>query len=381
MCPAKHEVCSCHPPKEDFNAHNSEVLHHVLTLDQALALGVNRNKVYRLVKAGEWRRLHEGVFLTNPNLEDEQLWKAELAGHLMRGGSGAMVSHGSAALLHKLEGTFLSTGGPQLRFASRPTIGSKSNRQAGLGTPGRPIEITIPTQRWFRAAGVYRSEVPENYPLVIDGFLVTSLVRTLFDLARFHDVAVVEQALESALRGRDQFRPDVWNKSLLDEIRAFGQVNASRPGSFLLKTILDQRSLEDRPTGSFPETLLFQALRALGIRVVRQASVRITDANGFVLDTFFPDLCIPEFGLLIEVDGLNVHSTQDALIRDRRRQNKLVRGFRILRFAAADILKAPDRVAEDIRRSTLRLPLLGSTWTTDEVRVSYALNEFLVENR
>jgi very-short-patch-repair endonuclease len=216
---------------------------------------------------------------------------------------------------------------------------------------------------------------------VIDGYLVTSLVRTLFDLARFHDVAVVEQALESALRGRDQFRPDVWNKSLLDEIRAFGQVNASRPGSFLLKTILDQRSLEDRPTGSFPETLLFQALRALGIRVVRQASVRITDANGFVLDTFFPDLCIPEFGLLIEVDGLSVHSTQDALIRDRRRQNKLVRGFRILRFAAADILKAPDRVAEDIRRSTLRLPLLGSTWTTDEVRVSYALNEFLVENR
>ena len=45
------------------------MLYGVVTMDQALAMGVSRRKVYRLVKQKIWEKLHSGVFLTTPNVE------------------------------------------------------------------------------------------------------------------------------------------------------------------------------------------------------------------------------------------------------------------------------------------------------------------------
>ncbi len=329
--------------------------HGVMTLDEAVASGISRRKVFRLVEQGEWQRLHAGVYLTRratePTSEAERLagWKATLAGMLQFGGPGAMVSRRSAARLHRLE-----------------------------GIDGFPIDVIIPSGAVHRPPGAHRSRIPDPRAFRIDGLLPTSLARTLRDLATVCGADVVEQAVESALRGPDRSRPDIWNTHLLVELRELVNDGARLPGVFALRTVLSRRSDTDRPTGSLPETLLFQALRSLGINAARQATLRIVDRHGFRLDVFFPDLCVPECRLLIEVDGSEGHSGGPALARDLRRQNKLVKAFRILRFTAAEVLSDPAGVAEQIRRSTTHMPRSGPAWRVEDVSVSYSPNNFEV---
>jgi very-short-patch-repair endonuclease len=324
------------------------MLHGVVTIDQAIASGTPRRKVYRHVERGEWLKLHEGVYLTTPSIEGDGRWKAELAAGLLRGGKDSMVSHRSAAILHGLE-----------------------------GITGRPIDITVSTSAKHRPKGAHRFERVDPDPVCIDGLLTTSLVQTLLDLAQVCDADVVEQAVESAIRGTDPRRPDVWNKALLLRLRAAALEHPRRNGSFLFRTVLGRRSDTDRPTGSFPETLLFQALRDVGIDMVRQPTLRIVDANGYKLDTLFPDLGTVPRRLLLEVDGGEAHNELTRQ-RDLRRQNKVLRGFALRRYTAVEILKDAAAVAREIERSTRDSEVSESTWTVDGVSVSYSTNEFLV---
>jgi hypothetical protein len=152
--------------------------HGVITMEQALAAGVSRRRVFRMVERGDWLQLHSGIYLpdrelntlsasagagkrrqtktakgseivdktaeamsptgaaskandnstTSSDLADdgpessncqeierrwaaakervgqESFWKARLAGQLLFGGDGSMVSHRAAAKLHGLEG-------------------------------------------------------------------------------------------------------------------------------------------------------------------------------------------------------------------------------------------------------------------------------------
>ena len=333
-------------------AHHGGMLHGVLTLDQAIASGVSRRKVYRLVEQGTWQRLHAGVFLTRPVADadpgSDTRWKAELAARLLYGGAGSMVSHRAAAVLHRLE-----------------------------GITGLPLDVTVPTRSRHLPVGAHRSKLLDPNPVMIDGLTTTSVARTLRDIAVVCGADLVEQALESALRGPDRRRPDEWNTELLTGLRAMVTGDARLPGSFLLRTVLNRRSDADRPTGSFPETLLFQTLRTVGLTAVRQATLRIVDPTGLELDTLFPDLSLPEYLLLIEVDGAGAHTGQAALQRDLRRQNKVLRGFRLLRFTAVEVLTDPAGVADEIHRSVRGRASLP-TRESGDVSVTYSTNEFLV---
>ena len=329
------------------------MLHGVITMAQANRAGVSRRKVYRLVRAGEWLQLHEGVFLTNVQLALDARWKAELAGLLLRCGEGAIVSHGAAAVLHRLE-----------------------------GITGRPVDVTVFSNSNRFPEQVHRSRVPDPKSVVIDGLLTGSLSRTIREIASDHNVEVVEQAIESALRGPDPRRPDVWNTALLAELRAKVADHPRLAGNYRLKAVLQLRTDVDRPTGSFPETLLFQSLRAIGLTGVRQPTLRIRDPAGIILDTFFPDIALPHYRLLIEVDGAGAHANASALTRDLRRQNKVLRGFRLLRFPATDILRDPVATAQQVERAIRETtPLTPAAWTVDGVSVAYATNEFEVVDR
>lgn len=50
------------------------------------------------------------------------------------------------------------------------------------------------------------------------------------------------------------------------------------------------------------------------------------------------DLAFPAHRIAVEYDGRAVHDREDAFLRDRRRQNDLVRaGWTVLRFTAEDL--------------------------------------------
>ena len=318
-------------------------------MDDAIASGISRRKVYRLVNAGTYIRLHEGVFLTNPVRSGPDRWKAELAGYVLRGGPGSLCSHETAARLLGLE-----------------------------GITGEPISVTVPRRSTLRGEGVHRTSSPDELALTVEGLATTSVVRTICDLATVCPLDVVEQALESALRGPWPERPDIWKVELFAAVRNAAEERRRRAGGFALRTLLGRRTERDRPTGSFPETLLFQALRSLGVVAVRQASVRLVDAPGFSLNTFFPDLSIPAKRLVVEVDSLVAHGTTGALRRDLQRQNKLMRCFRVLRYPASVILADAGAVASEVLASINALPDSGPTWSVDGVSVSYTENEFRV---
>lgn len=180
------------------------------------------------------------------------------------------------------------------------------------------------------------------------------------------------------LRGPDPRRPDLWHSNMLDELRRSVEHDEKLPGTFQLRAVLGLRDDADRPTGSFPETLLFQQLRSLGLDPVRQPTLTITDGSQIVLDTFFPDIALPTFRTLIEVDGASAHSGSDALSRDLRRQNKLIRGFRLFRFPAIDVLRDAARVALDVQRAVIRSAPVDGSWSVDGVSVEYSTNQFVV---
>lgn len=328
--------------------HDGTVLHNVVTMDQAIALGIGRRSVYRLVDRGDWVRLGEGIFLTTPSTGDDARWKAELAGLILRYPN-AMISHRAAARLHAMEGV--------IERAAEATVSAVAHRAP---------------------PGVHRTRHLDPGPVLVDGLTTTSIVRTLRDLAAVRPAFMVEQALESMLRGSDPRRPDQWKTALLAELRRSVEDGLRLPGTFRLRAVLELRNDVDRPTGSFPETLLFQMLRGIGFHAVRQPTLRITDGSGVTLDTFFPDIALPQFRSLVEVDGAEAHSGSAALARDLRRQNKILRGFRLFRYPAIDILRDARSIALEIRRDAFRSTPVDESWCHDGVSVTYSTNEFVV---
>lgn len=96
----------------------------------------------------------------------------------------------------------------------------------------------------------------------------------------------------------------------------------------------------DTPGDSVPERLFFEACLESGhsllTDLVLQHKIMIDDQRYRV------DFALLVHRIVIEIDGLAYHSSQDAIIRDHRRQRALERdGWRVIRFAAKEVLDNP----------------------------------------
>ena len=294
------------------------MLHGVITRGEALADGVAPAAIARRVQRGVWTRLHEGVYLVEQRTSMTDRWYSELAGHIMRMNGTAVVSHRSAAALHHLD-----------------------------GFDGGFTELTVPLNCGhagpFRRSGTLRV----GDIVTLNGLAVTSLGRTILDLAAVVGADVLEQAVESALR-IDPSLPDAWKVWLLADLRERASAADRIAGAARLRAVLALRDDADRPTGSLPETLLLQAARARGLTLFRQPEVRVFGRRGELLARFWPDFGVCGVILLVEVDGSSAHGTSRALDRDLVRQNQLSDVFSIQRFSAERVFRDPARVAAEI---------------------------------
>lgn len=147
---------------------------------------------------------------------------------------------------------------------------------------------------------------------VIGGFQCTSALQTIVDLAEFLKDDEWEQALESALHKR---------LIDLDELIALVPLLAKtrRHGSTRIRRVLALRPIGAPPTESLLETLMVQLIRKVpGLPPpVRQYEVR--NAHGTLVARV--DLCWPEFGLFIELDGMH-HAGQP--VYDASRETAVV---------------------------------------------------------
>ena len=170
-------------------------------------------------------------------------------------------------------------------------------------------------------------------------FRVTSVARTLVDIAKSATGEQLEVILDRAIR-----------RKLITPIRLVNYLERnSTPGwwgSAALKTTLARRNNSAPVPMSDFETLLARLLRQAGLPLpVSQFPVTRPDGK-----SAFIDFAYPGAGLAIEADGYEVHSGYMAWCGDRARRNDLERlGWRVIQISYYDMKTRPAYVVALVR--------------------------------
>jgi very-short-patch-repair endonuclease len=175
--------------------------------------------------------------------------------------------------------------------------------------------------------------------VVRDSIPVTSIVRTLVDLAAELPLLKVERSVNEADK-LDLIDPDGL-RSALDDY-------AGEPGVKPLRELLDKRTF--RLSDSDLEILFRPIAMEAGLPLPLTKQM----VNGFEVDFFFPAL-----GLVIETDGLRYHRTPSTQTRDAQRDRAhVLAGMTPLRFTHYEIKYERVRVRSELRRiaATLERP-------------------------
>jgi very-short-patch-repair endonuclease len=272
----------------------------VFSRAQALGAGYTDRRIRHLLAIGTWLRCGQGIFrIAGTQLTfDASAWIATLAA-----GPEAVLSHLVAGKLHRLDGT-----PPVVRF-----------------------DISVPLSRRPRRvprATIHRVRLCGSDVGTCQGFPVTSLARTLVDLARSLPLEVGSRIIGDGLRtGRVTV-------GALEERIAWltGCTGVDRARRALASA--------DPRLESVLERELFALLRRAGLNPVAQYVV--TSAGQFVARV---DFALPGIRLAIEADGYDTHARRPGFERDREKAALLqLAGWNLLSFTATHIRQQPEWV-------------------------------------
>jgi hypothetical protein len=280
--------------------------HGVVTRRQLVAAGLSSSMIERWLAARRLHRLHRGVYaLGHRRLRREGHWLAAV----LAAGPGAVLSHREAAAVHAL------------RPASRTTV-----------------DVTVAGQRRAPGVQVHRvARLTADDVAVVDGIPVTSIARTLVDLAAVLPARALAKALEEAERS---------NRFDLRAIEAALARTRGRNGG-----------------GHGAIRAALSALARSGTTVTRsrleERFLRLIDVHGLPRPSanawthrMEVDAAWPAARLVVELDGWDAHRTRDAFQRDRTRSNDLqAEGWTVLRFTHADVVHTPAETAARIARA------------------------------
>jgi very-short-patch-repair endonuclease len=202
-------------------------------------------------------------------------------------------------------------------------------------TPCDTVEATIPAGTGVSArAGIAlrRSALLEGELVSIRGMPVTSITRTIYDLASTLSLTEAVVMADAALhRG----------KVRLEQLNVWAKANAGRRGIRRLRRVLELAE----PAAESPMESRLRMVLVLGGLPRPKAQVSIHDRSGRFVGR--PDLYYEKRRLGIEYDGV---AHRDAMAQDNRRQNALLRaGVRLLRFTAGDVLGNPTSIVAQVR--------------------------------
>ena len=286
-----------------------------LTRAQLRALGLGDTAISKRAAAGRLHRVHHGVYAVGHRaLPARGAWMAAT----LACGPGAALSHASAAALWEIA--------PEDPLGVHVTVATAGGRRrAGLVIHRDPT--------------LAREEVWTRH-----GIRVTTVARTLLDLAGTLPTRALERALDQAAVAR---RLDV---RALDALiaRHRGHHRAAK-----LRAVLDRH----RPGTTFTRSQLEERFLALCDRhgLPRPAVNRIV--AGLEVDFLFE-----AHGLLVETDGWRYHGTRAAFERDRRRDARLARaGYRTLRFSHRQLAEEPAAVAATVAAALGAIPAASRT--------------------
>jgi hypothetical protein len=281
-------------------AYRAAKQHGVVSRDQLLAAGFGLGSIDNAVRTGRLHAVYRGVYAV---------------GHPNVGAGGrrtaAVLACGPAAVL--------------------------SHRTAGdhwgvLPSASARIHVTTTRSRGVEGINVHR--VRAIHPAdrtVHNGIPVTTVARTLLDLAEIARPRELERAIDRAER-----------LELLD-LSLIGAVCARSPGRHGLKPL--NRALDDLIdppiTKSELERMFLDLCRAYGIPL----PMTNVPLLGWEVDAYWPD-----HNVVVELDGYEWHKTRADFERDRLKQERLqVAGLPPLRFTYRRIRRHPRAVAASLQ--------------------------------
>jgi very-short-patch-repair endonuclease len=293
--------------------------HGVVGRSQLEDLGLKPGAVGRRLRAGRLHRLYPGVYAVGHRvLSNEARWMAAV----LASGAGAVLSYRSAAAMWRI-------------------------RDAGSAT----IDITSPGKTASRGAiRRHCAHLPADEVTIENGIPVTTVPRTIFDLAAVSR----PEAVESALRQSEYLR-------LFDPLSLWDFVERypGHRGIRSVRAALARRSESSgRTIGRFEERFTAFLDRHQLPRPQFNAWIELPDHR------FQVDCLWPEPMEIVELDSWEAHGTQSAFQSDKSRDRTLrVAGYHVTRVTWRQLDNEPKPLAADLRTLLTRQvgPLTATT--------------------
>ena len=284
--------------------------HGVVAARQIIDGGVSEAAIRRRLADGRLRRMHRGVYaIGRQPLTRRGRWMAAV----LAGGRSAVLSHRSAAALLDLRATATNLIDVTVPGASRRR--RRDNLRIHTTRPFHPDDIAV-----------------------VDGIPVTSVERTLLDLAELLPLPQIRRAYEQAerLRTLDHSR-----------LRALIARSNGRRGVGALRRV----AAIDPDPGTRLRSELERAFRDLVEAGGLPPYLPNTVLAGYEVDAYWPAA-----RLVVELQGRAWHADPQAFERDHAKRAELMAaGYTVLALTYEQVTHDPEGVIRILRR-LLRTP-------------------------
>ncbi len=296
----------------------ADAQHGVVGRQQLISLGVGKGSLEKRLRMGRLHRLHRGVYAVGHRvLSREARWMAAV----LFAGPDAVLSHRSAAALWEVRGA--SSGA---------------------------IEVTTP--RKSRSHGGVRRHfavLPADEVTTERGIPVTTVPRTIFDLAATSTVDVVEHSLRES-----EYRRLHDALSLPDLLTRYPRHRGARG----VRASLARRAETPGRSRSWLEERFLPFLREQHLPPPQLNAWIEAGDRRLEVDCFWP-----RRRAVVELDGFAAHGTRIAFREDRARDRRLrVAGYGVTRIAPEQLEDEAEEIAADLRA------LLGNTNVRDNIQ-------------
>jgi hypothetical protein len=289
-------------PGDDALAALAARQHGVVAYRQLLELGFGRRAIQSRVARGRLHRVHLAVYAVGHSALSGN---GRLLAAVLACGPGALLSHWSAGAHWQL-----------------------------LPTSRSAVDVTVPSRTRAGNRGIVVHQARHLHPddgTVREGIPVTSVARTLLDLAEVVRPRQLERAVEEAERLR------LFDLRDLEELC---ERSRGRRGLRPLRAVLGGAVGEPPATRSELERRFLDLCREAGLP---RPAVNLA-AAGFEVDALWP-----RQRLVVELDGHAFHGTRAAFERDRVRDAELqLAGYRVLRLTHRRLKDEPAAVARTV---------------------------------
>lgn len=287
--------------------------HGLVDRATALRLGATDDVIQGQLETRRWRRPHPGVYYLDTTRAE---WETKILGAVMAAGAHAAASHRTATVLWGLD-----------------------------GVRTRLIELTVPFTKEPMPSGVTVHRTRRSRPSAFVGPVpVTTVERTLLDLAALVPDRTLEKALMSALHRRLTTLAAV-------DLTVGTQGGRGVKGTRRLRRVLERA--EEGITASVAEVDMSRIIADAPIPPpVTQKAIALPDVSNA-----YPDFSWPARMKIVEVDGYESHGSPEAMHSDLIRQNQLMDlGWEIRRFSARRIRDEPEVVRAEL------VAFIGPRW-------------------